>query len=102
MKIEPFHIPYSEVEVLDLRDRLARTRWPDEIAGAEWEYGTSLGYMKELCQYWKDEFDWKRQIKTLSAFDHYRYQSRGVGIHFMHARGKGPRPMPLILTHGWL
>lgn len=101
MKIEPFYIPYSEADVLDLRDRLRRTRWPDEIAGAMWEYGTNLSYMKEICQYWKDEFDWKKQIEKLSAFCHYRYKSRDLGIHFIRVTGKGPKPMPLILTHGW-
>jgi hypothetical protein len=57
--------------------------------------------MKEICQYWKDEFDCKRQIEKVSVFHHYRYKSRGVGIHFIHERGKGPAPIPLILTHGW-
>ena len=101
MAIQTFQLPYSESAVQDLRERLARTRWPDTIPGSHWDYGVSLDYMKEICQYWKDEFDWKRQIEKMSAFHHYRYTSRGVGILFIHERGEGPAPIPLILTHGW-
>jgi pimeloyl-ACP methyl ester carboxylesterase len=99
--VQRFEVPYSEAAVDDLRHRLERTRWPDAIQGSRWDYGVSLNYMKEICRYWKDEFDWRRQIENMSAFHHYRYASRGVGIHFIHERGKGPAPIPLILTHGW-
>jgi pimeloyl-ACP methyl ester carboxylesterase len=101
MAVQPFALPYSQAAVDDLRRRLARTRWPDTIPGSGWAYGVDLDYMKEICRYWKDEFDWKRQIESMSAFRHYRYASRGVGIHFIHQRGRGPAPIPLILTHGW-
>jgi hypothetical protein len=101
MAIQAFQLPYSESAVQDLRERLARTRWPDTIPGSHWDYGVSLDYMKEISQYWKDDFDWKQQIEKMSALHHYRYTSRGVGIHFIHERGKGPAPIPLILTHGW-
>src|ERR1700730_5943793 len=101
MTVQRFDVPYSEAAVEDLRQRLVRTRWPDQIPGSHWDYGVSLDYMKEICQYWKDEFDWKRQIEKMAAFHHYRYTSRGVGIHFIHERGEGPAPIPLILTHGW-
>src|SRR5882724_1830101 len=102
MTVQRFDVPYSEAAVEDLRQRLLRTRWPDQIPGSNWDYGVSLEYMKEICQYWKDEFDWKRQIEKMSAFHHYRYTSpRGLRIHFIHERGEGPAPIPLILTHGW-
>lgn len=100
-KIEPFPLPYSDAAAKDLRRRLAQTRWPDEIPGSGWEYGISLGFMRELCRYWKDAFDWKAQLEKLSALHHYRCTVDGVGIHFVHERGKGPAPIPLILTHGW-
>ena len=83
MTVQRFDVPYSEAAVEDLRQRLVRTRWPDQIPGSHWDYGVSLEYMKEICQYWKDEFDWKRQIEKMTFFHHYRYTSRGVGIHFM-------------------
>lgn len=101
MAVLPFTIPYSQAAVDDLRQRLEHTRWPDEIPNAEWKYGFSLRQLQEICRYWADNFDWKAQIAQLSAFHHYRYTSNGVGIHFIHERGRGPAPIPLVLTHGW-
>jgi pimeloyl-ACP methyl ester carboxylesterase len=101
MAIERFVLPYSEAAVDDLRERLERTRWPDEIPGAAWERGVDLNYLREICSYWREKFDWKAQIEKLSAWEHYRYASSDVRIHFLHARGKGARRTPLILTHGW-
>jgi pimeloyl-ACP methyl ester carboxylesterase len=103
--IERFELPYSEPAVEDLRRRLAATRWPDEIPGAPWERGVDLGYLRELCAYWREKFDWKAQIGKLAAWDHFRYisgdTSSDARVHFLHARGKGARRTPLILTHGW-
>ncbi len=101
MSIEPFSPPYSNAAVQDLRSRLSQTRWPDEIPGSGWEYGVSLDFMRQLCGYWKNHFDWKAQVEALSAFHHYHCSVDGVRIHFIHERGKGPAPIPLILTHGW-
>ena len=101
MGIQPFSIPFSQPAVDDLRDRLTRTRWPDEIPGTNWEYGVDLGFLQQICAYWRDGFDWKAQVERFSRFHHYRYSSEGIGIHFIHERGKGPAPIPLILTHGW-
>jgi len=101
MAIEPFSIPYSQAAVDDLRERLARTRWPDEIPGSGWEYGFDLMSLKEICECWRKDFDWKAQVARMSEFEHFRYVADGVGIHFIHSRGKGPAPIPLILTHGW-
>lgn len=101
MPLEPFTIPFSQPAVDDLRDRLGRTRWPDEIPGSAWQYGFSLGFLQEICAYWRDRFDWKAQVERLAAFHHYRLVANGLGIHFIHERGKGPAPIPLILTHGW-
>jgi pimeloyl-ACP methyl ester carboxylesterase len=97
MSIEAFTIPFSNEAVDDLRDRLARTRWPDEIPGSGWDYGVGLEYLQEVCRYWRESFDWKREVEKLASFHHYRYK----GIHFIHERGKGPSPIPLVLTHGW-
>lgn len=101
MSVEPFSLPYSEAAMEDLRLRLARTRWPDAAPAPGWEYGADLHYMQQLCTYWKDQFDWKAQLEKLSAFHHYRCTVDGIGIHFIHERGRGPAPIPLILTHGW-
>jgi pimeloyl-ACP methyl ester carboxylesterase len=101
MSVEKFTVPFSQAAVDHLRDRLARTRWPDKVPGSEWEYGVDLDFLKNICGYWRDEFDWEAQVERLAAFPHYRYVSDGLGIHFIHQRGKGPDPIPLILTHGW-
>ena len=101
MNIEPFSLPYSDAAVEDLGLRLSQTRWLDEIPGSGWEYGVDLDFIRQLCAYWKDHFDWKAQVETLSAFHHYRCTLDGIGIHFIHERGKGPAPIPLVLTHGW-
>jgi len=99
--IRPFivHIPQSILD--DLSSRLARTRWPDEVSGAGWDYGSNLAYMQELLEYWRDGFDWRAQEKALNQFAHFRAEIDGLGIHFIHERGKGKSPMPLILLHGW-
>jgi pimeloyl-ACP methyl ester carboxylesterase len=101
MAIERFEIPFSEAAIRDLHERLARTRWPDQIPGTGWEYGFPLDYLQEICRYWKDEFDWKARIARFARFHHYRCTVDGVGIHFIHQRGKGPSAMPLVITHGW-
>jgi pimeloyl-ACP methyl ester carboxylesterase len=101
MPLEPFSIPFSHHAVDDLRDRLVRTRWPDEIPGSNWEYGFDLRFLQEICDYWRERFDWKAQVEKLSTLHHRRYVSDGNGIHFIHERGKGPAPIPIILTHGW-
>jgi pimeloyl-ACP methyl ester carboxylesterase len=101
MSIEPFVIPYCEAAVQDLHQRLDRIRWPDTILGSAWEYGADLDYMREICAYWRNHFDWKAQVENFSAFQHYRYAAPEGGIHFIHERGKGPKPLPLLLLHGW-
>jgi len=101
MKIQPFHIPYSDAAMEDLRLRLARTRWPDEVPGSGWTYGFDRTYLQQLCEYWRDQFDWQAQIESLSRFHHFLYQAGDVDIHFLHERGRGAAPMPLLLTHGW-
>lgn len=101
MNVSAFSLPRFERELDDLRGRLGRTRWPDEVVGSAWEYGFDLRFLQQTCHYWGTAFDWARQLERLMAFHHGRYASDGVRIHFIHARGHGPSPLPLILTHGW-
>jgi len=101
LEATPFTIHVAGAILDDLRLRLAATRWPDAIEGAGWTYGFSLGYLKELTGYWRDRFDWHEQERRLNAFPQFRARVDGLGIHFIHQRGKGPRPLPLVLTHGW-
>ena len=101
MDVQPFqvHIPESTLE--DLRQRLARTRWSGEIPGSRWDYGANLDYVKELVDYWASEFDWPAQEQTINTFDHFRAKVEDIEVHFIHQRGRGPDPIPLIITHGW-
>jgi pimeloyl-ACP methyl ester carboxylesterase len=101
MSVQSFQIEIPQIEIDELERRLATTRWPDEIAGAGWDYGTNLDYLKELGAYWQNEFDWVTQQNILNSFAHFRADLDGLGIHFIHERGKGSNPLPLILTHGW-
>ena len=101
MGAEPFRITVSDAALDDLRARLAQTRLPDEIAGSAWGYGTDLAYMRELVAYWKDRFDWRAAEARLNGFPQFRMAVDGLAIHFIHQRGRGPAPLPLVLTHGW-
>ena len=101
MSPSSFSIPFSQPYVDDLRERLSRTRWVDEVTGSGWEYGFDRAFLQEICAYWRDQFDWKAQVDKLSTFHHYRCDIEGSGIHFIHERGRGPAPIPLVLTHGW-
>ena len=101
MDVEHFEVRVSEDVLDDLRARLARTRWPDEVADAGWDYGTNLAYLRELVEYWEGTFDWREQEERLNRVAHFRATVDGFGLHFIHERGKGDDPMPLILTHGW-
>lgn len=101
MSIQPFTIAIPQEALDDLQQRLTQTRWPDEVADAGWNYGSNLNYMKELVDYWQISFDWRSQERMLNAFPHFRTTIDDIGIHFLHVRGKGPHPMPLVLTNGW-
>lgn len=101
MEVNTFKISVSDEILLDLRDRLRETRWPDEISDSGWNYGTNLGYLKELVAYWRKEFDWRSQEKILNAYNHFKTNINGSNVHFIHEKGKGSNNLPLIITHGW-
>lgn len=101
MSIERFHIEVSNEVLDDLKHRLEHVRWPDELEGLGWERGTEINYLKSLISYWKEKFDWRSQEKKLNRFSQFRCNVDGIDIHFIHERGKGPNPIPIILTHGW-
>ncbi len=101
MHVESFTINIAQSTLDDVRERLARTRWPDEVVGAGWDYGSNLAYMRELGAYWQHHFDWRAQEAMLNHFAQFRTDIDGFGIHFIHERGRGPDPMPIVITHGW-
>ncbi|MEQ8396676.1 epoxide hydrolase family protein [Thalassobaculum sp.] len=97
----PFTLAISQAELEDLRDRLARTRFPDRTPGDAWAYGTDPDYLRELVTYWRDGFDWRREEAALNAFPQFRVELDGIPLHYLHVPGKGPEPIPLLLLHGW-
>ncbi len=100
-KARSFKIEVPEDVLIDLRERLARTRLPDEIPGSGWEYGTNLAYLKELIEYWHAGYDWRAHERELNRLAHFRAEVDGLGIHFIHQPGHGPNPRPLLMLHGW-
>ena len=99
--IVPFKIQVPDAVLTDLKDRLTRARFPDEIEGAGWRYGVNLAYMKELVAYWRDRYDWRAQERRLNQFEQFKTTIDGLDIHFIHRRAKQPNALPLILVHGW-
>ena len=99
--MEPFKINVEESVLIDLKQRLANTRWPGEITDSSWQYGTNLAYVKELCDYWLNEFDWRAQEQRINSFSNFVASVSGLNVHFIYEKGKGPNSIPLIITHGW-
>src|SRR6202046_1591252 len=100
-KIEPFRVEVPVEVLADLRARLSSTRFPDEVPDTGWEYGTNLAYLKELVEYWRTKYDWRAHEREINRFAHFKASVDGLGIHFIHEKGKGPNPKPLLLIHGW-
>jgi len=99
--ITPFRIEIPEADLDDLRARLARTRWPDELPGVGWRYGAPLGYIKELAEYWRTAYDWREHEAALNQFPQFTTQIDGARVHFVHVRSPEPDALPLVITHGW-
>ena len=101
MEPTSFTIHIADDILTDLRERLARVRWPDEIPGADWQYGTDLTYLRSLVEYWHDQYDWRQHEARLNGFQHFTVPLSGIELHYIHQPGIGPQPMPLLLLHGW-
>jgi microsomal epoxide hydrolase len=99
--LSPFVVSIPEETLVDLRARLAQTRWIDDFGASEWDLGVSRSYLQELCEYWRTTFDWRAQEAMLNAFDQYLVEIDGQPIHFIHARSPKPDALPLLLIHGW-
>lgn len=99
--IRPFRIDIPQADLDDLNDRLARTRWPDELPGVGWSYGVPVSYLKELAEYWQTAYDWRTHEVRLNDRPQFTTMIDGQHIHFMHVRSPEPDALPLIITHGW-
>ncbi|HEY1433177.1 MAG TPA: epoxide hydrolase [Stellaceae bacterium] len=98
---QPFTLRVPDAAILDLRERLARTRFPDQPPGNPWAYGTDVEYLRQLVEYWRTTFDWRAEEARLNALPQYKAPLSGIDLHFLHVPGKGPAPCPLLLLHGW-
>lgn len=101
MTITPFTIAISDAALSDLQQRLSTTRWLDAMPNSGWNEGCDADFLKRIVTYWRDGFDWRAQEKRLNALGQFMTEVDGQSVHFIHRRGTGPAPMPLILTHGW-
>ena len=101
MPVEPFEARVPQTLLDDLAERLRRTRWPGRSPGASGETGIDLGELRSLVAYWRDGFDWRAAEQRLNRFSQFRAALSGGRVHFIHERGRGPRPFPLVITHGW-
>src|ERR687894_2596470 len=100
-EIRTFRIEVPQADLDDLRERLARTRFPDEIPGVGWSRGVPLGYLKGLTAYWQNGYDWRRWEARLNEFPQFTTTIDGQTIHFLHVRSPEPNALPLIITHGY-
>ncbi len=98
---EPFTVAVPDTVLQDLRERLARARFPIEAAAPKWHYGTDLGYLREMVAYWRDRYDWRLGEAAINRFPNYKVPINGKHLHFIVERGSGPDPLPLLLSHGW-
>ena len=100
-EVTPFRIDVSGDEVRDLRERLQRARWPERETVEDWSQGVPLAYLRELCAYWADGYDWRATETRLNALPQFRTVIDGLGIHFLHIRSPHAEAVPLVITHGW-
>jgi microsomal epoxide hydrolase len=99
--VEPFRVAVAEETLERIRAKVADYAWHEMPEDGGWAYGTNLDYMKELCAYWLQEYDWRAEEAALNRFPQFKAAVDGVDIHFIHEKGSGPAPMPLIISHGW-
>ena len=101
MKAEPFEIAIPETDLAELRTRLGRIRWADDFGNADWRYGVERQWLEDMVRYWRDDYDWRAKEHEINRLAHFRVTIDGVPIHFVHVRGRGANPLPLLLVHGW-
>jgi pimeloyl-ACP methyl ester carboxylesterase len=99
--IEPFRIQASDEQLLDLERRLAATRWPEQETVDDWSQGIPLHYLREVCAYWAEKYDWREREAQLNRHPQFRTAIEGLGIHFAHVRSPHADALPLVITHGW-
>ena len=100
-EVRPFTIHVDDSVLTDLRQRLARTRFPGEIDNSSWDYGTNLAYLRDLVSHWRDKYDWRAAERRLNQFDQFTTNIDGLDVHFIHQRSRNANALPLVISHGW-
>lgn len=101
IKAEHFEIAVRDELIADMQARIRHTRWADDFENSDWRYGAEAGWLREMANYWANDFDWRAQEAAMNAFPNFKAIIDGISVHFLHIEGKGPNPIPLVLTHGW-
>ena len=91
-EIRPYRISVPQADIDDLRERLARTRWTQDLPGTGWERGVPAAYLRELAAYWATEYDWRAQEAALNAYPQFITTIDGASVHFLHVRSAEPTP----------
>ena len=100
-EITPFTISTPEEQLTDLRNRINNTRWAEEECVDDWSQGIPLTYVREIADYWANQYDWRKSEQYLNTFDHFQTNIDDLAIHFIHQKSPHPDAYPLIITHGW-
>lgn len=101
MSPQPFQLHVPDADIADLKERLARTRWPEPFPGEPWAHGADGAYLRDLVEHWRTRFDWRAEEARLNALPNYKVRLHDIDLHYIHVQGKGPNPHPLVLSHGW-
>ena len=99
--VKPFKVNISDQIIKDIYDKVKKYPWHEMPNDGGWEYGTNLDYMKEISKYWVSEFDWRKHEKEINKFLNFIAKIDDIDIHFIHEKGSGSKPMPLLINHGW-
>jgi len=100
-QVNPFTVEVPDETIEFIKSRVAAFPWHEMPADGGWDFGTNLPYMKEFCDYWVSAFDWRKQEAQINQLSHFNTPINGIDIHFIHEKGSGPNPRPLIISHGW-
>jgi len=98
---QPFNLSVPDETLADIRARVLAYPWHEMPDDGGWDYGTNLDYLQEFCKYWTTAFDWRAQEAKINRFSHFKVPVDGIDLHFIHEKGSGPNPRPLIISHGW-
>lgn len=101
LEVQAFRVAASDEQLVDLRERLQRTRWPEHETVEDWSQGIPLDYVKDVCAYWATSYDWRAAERRLNEIPQFVAAVDGLDVHFLHVRSPHPNAMPLVMTHGW-